>query len=75
MKKLFIFIDTCLVMATILTVTTVVPDSKSVSVKRLDTFVNSSIITKEIKEDTQEITLNLPSIGFTFITVSIFPSI
>ena len=52
MKKLFIFIDTCLVMATILTVTTVVPDSKSVSVKRLDTFVNSSIITKEIKEDT-----------------------
>lgn len=52
MKKLFIFIDTCLVMATILTVTTVVPDSKSVSVNRLDTFVNSSIITKEIKEDT-----------------------
>lgn len=52
MKKLCIFIDTCLVMATILTVTTVVPDSKSISVKRLDTFVNSSIITKEIKEDT-----------------------
>ncbi len=38
MKKLFVFIDTCLVMASILTVTTVIPDSKSVSIKRINTF-------------------------------------
>ena len=48
MKKLFVFIDTCLVMASILTVTTVIPDSKSVSIKRINTFVDSSIITKEV---------------------------
>lgn len=52
MKKLCIFIDTCLIMATVLTVTTVVPDSKSISVKKLDTFVNSSIMTKEVVEET-----------------------
>ena len=49
MKKLFVFIDTCLVMASILTVTTVIPDSKSVSIKRINTFVDSSIITKEVE--------------------------
>lgn len=48
MKKLFVFIDTCLVMASILTVTTVIPDSKSVSIKKINTFVDSSIITKEV---------------------------
>lgn len=48
MKKLFVFIDTCLVMASILTVTTVIPDSKSVSIKRINTFVDSSIITKKV---------------------------
>lgn len=48
MKKLFVFIDTCLVMASILIVTTVIPDSKSVSIKRINTFVDSSIITKEV---------------------------
>ncbi len=48
MKKLFVFIDTCLVIASILTVTTVIPDSKSVSIKKINTFVDSSIITKEV---------------------------
>ena len=55
MKKLFVFIDTCLAMASILTVTTVIPDSKSVSVKRIDTFVDSSIITKEVAVQTVSI--------------------
>lgn len=55
MKKLFVFIDTCLAMASILTVTTVIPDSKSVSVRRIDTFVDSSIITKEVAVQTVSI--------------------